>query len=76
MLALSVLDQTPVAGGSTGSQALHRRRHRGRASVVVTIVHDHAARRRSYELVAEAFDLAAADADGPVSLPRAEPAAL
>jgi hypothetical protein len=25
--------------------------------VIVTITHDHAARRRSYELVAEAFDL-------------------
>jgi luciferase family oxidoreductase group 1 len=28
--------------------------------IVVTITHDHAARRRSYELIAEAFDLAAA----------------
>jgi hypothetical protein len=26
--------------------------------IVVTIVHDHAARRRSYELLAEAFGLA------------------
>jgi hypothetical protein len=25
--------------------------------IVVTITHDHAARRRSYELLAEAFDL-------------------
>jgi len=28
--------------------------------IVVTITHDHAARRRSYELVAEAMDLAPA----------------
>jgi alkanesulfonate monooxygenase SsuD/methylene tetrahydromethanopterin reductase-like flavin-dependent oxidoreductase (luciferase family) len=27
--------------------------------IVVTITHDHQARRRSYELIAEAFDLAA-----------------
>jgi hypothetical protein len=26
-------------------------------AVVVTITHDHAARRRSYELIADAFDL-------------------
>jgi alkanesulfonate monooxygenase SsuD/methylene tetrahydromethanopterin reductase-like flavin-dependent oxidoreductase (luciferase family) len=28
---------------------------------VVTITHDHEARKRSYELIAEAFDLAAAE---------------
>ena len=28
--------------------------------MIVTITHDHAARRRSYELIAEAFDLVAA----------------
>ena len=28
--------------------------------IVVTITHDHEARRRSYELIAEAFDLVAA----------------
>jgi hypothetical protein len=26
-------------------------------AVVITITHDHAARRRSYELIADAFDL-------------------
>ena len=31
--------------------------------MVVTIVHDHAARRRSYELIAEAFGLSRSDAD-------------
>ena len=30
--------------------------------IVVTITHDHGARRRSYELIAEAFDLAPAAA--------------
>jgi alkanesulfonate monooxygenase SsuD/methylene tetrahydromethanopterin reductase-like flavin-dependent oxidoreductase (luciferase family) len=30
--------------------------------VAVTITHDHEARRRSYELIAEAFDLAAGEA--------------
>ena len=31
--------------------------------IVVTIAHDHAARRRSYELIAEAFGLSRSDAD-------------
>jgi luciferase family oxidoreductase group 1 len=36
--------------------------------IVVTITHDHAARRRSYELLADAFDLRAdADADAPAT---------
>jgi alkanesulfonate monooxygenase SsuD/methylene tetrahydromethanopterin reductase-like flavin-dependent oxidoreductase (luciferase family) len=30
--------------------------------IVVTITHDHGARRRSYDLIAEAFDLAGAAA--------------
>ena len=30
--------------------------------IVVTVTHDHAARRRSYELIADAFDLRTADA--------------
>jgi len=31
--------------------------------IVVTITWDHAARRRSYELIAEAFELAGADGE-------------
>jgi alkanesulfonate monooxygenase SsuD/methylene tetrahydromethanopterin reductase-like flavin-dependent oxidoreductase (luciferase family) len=40
--------------------------------MIVTIVHDHAARRRSYELVADAFGLAPA----PVSARREEGCAV
>lgn len=36
-------------------------------AIVVTITHDHAARRRSYELIAEAFGLGGSDAQAPVS---------
>jgi luciferase family oxidoreductase group 1 len=38
--------------------------------IVVTITHDHAARRRSYELIAEAFDLGWAGSDITVRAPR------
>jgi hypothetical protein len=34
--------------------------------MIVTITHDHAARRRSYELIAQALDLSAASQDPPV----------
>ena len=59
-------DGRPRGGGS--SRATPRRCARGLEAVaaeygadeviVVTITHDHAARRRSYELIAEAFGLA------------------
>jgi luciferase family oxidoreductase group 1 len=38
--------------------------------LVLTITHDHAARRRSYELIAEAFGLAAAQPSSSVATPR------
>ena len=55
-----------AAAPSSATAATVRARARGgrrastapRRSIVVTITHDHAARRRSYELIAEAFGLA------------------
>jgi luciferase family oxidoreductase group 1 len=38
--------------------------------LVLTITHDHAARRRSYELIAEAFELADAQPSSSVATPR------
>jgi alkanesulfonate monooxygenase SsuD/methylene tetrahydromethanopterin reductase-like flavin-dependent oxidoreductase (luciferase family) len=38
--------------------------------IVVTITYDHAARRRSYELIAEAFGLAEAQPSSSVATPR------
>jgi alkanesulfonate monooxygenase SsuD/methylene tetrahydromethanopterin reductase-like flavin-dependent oxidoreductase (luciferase family) len=38
--------------------------------LVLTITHDHAARRRSYELIAEAFGLAGAQQSSSVATPR------
>ncbi len=38
--------------------------------LVLTITHDHSARRRSYELIAEAFGLAAAQPSSSVATPR------
>jgi len=39
--------------------------------MVLTMVHDHAARRRSYELLAEPFGLSGAPADGAAALAAA-----
>jgi hypothetical protein len=38
--------------------------------LVLTITHDHGARRRSYELIAEAFGLAGAQPSSSVATPR------
>jgi luciferase family oxidoreductase group 1 len=40
-------------------------------AIIVTITHDHQARRRSYELIADAFGLAAPDLDDRVRAPAA-----
>jgi alkanesulfonate monooxygenase SsuD/methylene tetrahydromethanopterin reductase-like flavin-dependent oxidoreductase (luciferase family) len=86
-IRLSVLDQSPIAAGSTGAEALHNtldlarhadglgyhrywvaehhgtpmlavaREYEADEVMVVTITYDHGARRRSYELIADAFEL-------------------
>lgn len=67
---LSVLDQTPVSEGTPPGDALRNPLELARAAdaddededevIVVTITYDHAARVRSYELIADAFGLAPA----------------
>jgi hypothetical protein len=56
---LSVLDQAPIRAGGTPEQAPHALASDDDVDelVVVSICFDFAARMRSYELLAEAFEL-------------------
>ena len=68
---LSVLDQSPISQGSSGAQALPNKLDLARLAdrlgyhrycvaeeaIVVSITYEHEARRRSYELLAKAFEL-------------------
>ena len=58
--------------GARGPRGARRATTAPRRSIVVTITHDHEARRRSYELIAEAFGLAGA-ADPSPSPPERPP---
>lgn len=49
-LRLSLLDQAPISKGGTGADGADE-------LMIVSITFEHAARRRSYELIADAFGL-------------------
>jgi hypothetical protein len=61
MPILSVLDQSPIRSGGSPAQAI--RETLEDELVIVSIAHEFKARLRSYELLAEAFDLPQDDTD-------------